>query len=150
MSNTGLGVFDSTLQKTHIWLDDIMSELGWTNERQRAYLALRSVLHALRDRLPMTEALDLGAQLPMLVRGFYYEGWKPADTPRKERHKEEFLAHVQHAFRNDERMDAEQIVRAVFRVLARHVGEGEIKDIRLTLPAELRELWEPENLKTWV
>jgi uncharacterized protein (DUF2267 family) len=86
----------------------------------------------------------------MLVRGFYYEGWKPADTPRKERHKEDFLAHVKHDFRSDEHMDAEQIVRAVFRVLARHISEGEIKDIQLILPAELRALWGPEDVKTWV
>ncbi|MBI3756807.1 MAG: DUF2267 domain-containing protein [Deltaproteobacteria bacterium] len=150
MSNTGLEAFDSTLQKTHIWLDDIMQEMGWSHERQRAYLALRSVLHALRDRLTMEEALDLGAQLPMLVRGFYYEGWKPADTPRKERHKEDFLGHVKHDFRNDEHMNAEQIVRAVFRVLVRHISKGEIKDIQLILPAELRTLWSPEDGKTRV
>jgi uncharacterized protein (DUF2267 family) len=140
MSATGLAVFDTTLQKTHVWLDDIMREMQWSDERQRAYLALRSVLHALRDRLTMEEALDLGAQLPMLVRGFYYEGWKPLDTPRKERHKEEFLAHIKQAFRNDDRMDTEQITRAVFRVLAQRVNEGEIQDIRRILPAELREL----------
>ncbi|MBI3245457.1 MAG: DUF2267 domain-containing protein [Deltaproteobacteria bacterium] len=150
MSNTGLEAFDSTLQKTHIWLDDIMREMGWADEKQRAYLALRSVLHALRDRLTVAEAVDLGAQLPMLVRGFYYEGWKPASTPRKEHHKEEFLAHVKHSFKSDDYMDAEQIVRAVFRVLARHVSEGEIKDVQVTLPAELRALWSPEDLKTWV
>lgn len=147
MSNTGLEVFDSTLQKTHILLDDIMQEMRWNNERQRAYLALRSVLHALRDRLTMEEALDLGAQLPMLVRGFYYEGWKPANTPRKERHKEDFLAHVKQDFKNDEHMDAEQIVRAVFHVLAHHISAGEIKDIQLILPGELRELWSPEDVK---
>lgn len=150
MSNTGLEVFDSTLQKTHIWLDDIMREMGWDDEKQRAYLALRSVLHALRDRLTMAEVLDLGAQLPMLVRGFYYEGWKPTGAPHKERHKEEFLAHVKSSFKGDDHADAEQIVRAVFRVLARHVSEGEIKDIQVTLPAELRALWLPEDVKTWV
>jgi uncharacterized protein (DUF2267 family) len=147
MSNTGLEVFDSTLQKTHVLLDDIMQEMEWTNARQRAYLSLRSVLHALRDRLPMKEALDLGAQLPMLVRGFYYEGWNPAHTPRKERHKEDFLAHVKQDFRNDERMDVEQIVRAVFRVLSRHISAGEIKDILLVLPAELRALWGAEDVR---
>lgn len=147
MSATGLAVFDTTLQKTHEWLDDIMREMQWSDERQRAYMALRSVLQALRDRLTMEEALDLGAQLPMLVRGFYYEGWKPLDTPRKERRKEEFLAHIKQAFRNDERMDAEQITRAVFRVLARRVNEGEIQDIQHILPAELRELWTLEPAK---
>jgi uncharacterized protein (DUF2267 family) len=150
MSTTGLEIFDTTLQKTHVWLNDVMRELGWEEERSRAYLALRTVLHALRDRLTVEEATHLGAQLPMLIRGFYYEGWKLADKPLKERHKVDFLAHVKHAFRNDERMDAEQIVRGVFRVLARRVSEGEIEDIKHLLPAELRELWSQETVKTWV
>jgi uncharacterized protein (DUF2267 family) len=143
-------VFDSTLQKTNSWLNDIMQELGWEDERQRAYLALRSVLHALRDRLTVEEALDLGAQLPMLIRGFYYEGWKITGKSLKERHREEFLAHIKHDFRNDERMDPEAITRAVFAVIARHASAGEIEDIKRILPAELRELWNAEAGRTWV
>lgn len=141
MSATGLEAFDSTLQKTHIWLSDIMRELGWEGERQRAYLALRSVLHALRDRLTVEEALDLGAQLPMLVRGFYYEGWKIAGKPLKERRREDFLAHIKHDFRDDDRMGPEAIARAVFTVIARHASAGEVEDVKRILPAELRALW---------
>lgn len=149
MSTTGLEVFDSTLQKTNSWLNDIMQEMGWEDKRQRAYLALRSVLHALRDRLTVEEALDLGAQLPMLIRGFYYEGWKITGKPLKERHREDFLAHIKHDFRNDDRMDPEAIARAVFNVIARRVSAGEIEDIKRILPAELRDLWNPETRKTW-
>lgn len=141
MSTTGLEAFDATLQKTNIWLSDIMRELGWEGERQRAYLALRSVLHALRDRLTVEEALDLGAQLPMLVRGFYYEGWKTTGKPLKERHREDFLAHIKRDFRNDDRMGAEAIARAVFTVIARHASAGEVEDVKRILPAELRALW---------
>jgi uncharacterized protein (DUF2267 family) len=148
MSTTGLEAFDSTLQKTNMWLNDIMQELGWEGERQRAYLALRSVLHALRDRLTVEEALDLGAQLPMLVRGFYYEGWKIAGKPLKERHRADFLAHLTHAFRNDDRMDPETIARAVFTIIARHASAGEIEDIKRILPAELRALWTAEPGRT--
>ena len=63
MSTTGLEVFDTTLQKTNVWLNDVMQELGWDDERPRAYLALRTMLHALRDRLMVGEAMHLGAQL---------------------------------------------------------------------------------------
>jgi len=150
MSTTGLEVFDTTLQKTNVWLNDVMYELGWEDERPRAYLALRTVLHALRDRLTVEEAMHLGAQLPMLIRGFYSEGWTLSDKPLKERHKVDFLAHVKHAFRNDERMDPEQIARGVFRVLARRISEGEIEDIKHLLPAELRELWSQEPTTIWV
>jgi uncharacterized protein (DUF2267 family) len=150
MSTTGLEVFDTTVQTTHGWLNDVMHELGWEDERPRAYQALRAVLHALRDRLTVEEALDLGAQLPLLIRGFYYEGWKLTNKPLKERHREEFLAHIKHAFRNDERMDPEQIARGVFRVLVRRISAGEIEDVKQVLPAELRELWAPEAVITWV
>ena len=88
----------------------------------------------------------LGAQLPMLIRGFYYEGWTLTGKPVKERHKEEFLAHIRHAFRNDDRIDPEKVVRGVFRVLSRRVTAGEISDVTHLLPAALRELWPKEML----
>ena len=45
----------------------------------------------------VNEVAALGVQLPMLVRGFYYEGWKPADKPLRERKKETFLTHISEA-----------------------------------------------------
>jgi uncharacterized protein (DUF2267 family) len=70
MSQTALPQFDSTVQTTHVWLNDILERLGW-EEPYRAYHALRAVLHALRDQLPVNQLAALAAQLPMLVRGFY-------------------------------------------------------------------------------
>jgi uncharacterized protein (DUF2267 family) len=141
MSTTGLDAFDTTLHKTQVWLNDLMRELEWQDSRPKAYLALHCVLHTLRDRLTPEEAVHLGAQLPMLIRGFYYEGWKLSGKPVKERHKEAFLAHVKAEFREDPRVDPETVARAVFKVLAHHITSGEIKDIKSLLPEELRELW---------
>lgn len=140
MSQIGLKPFDSTIQTTNIWLNDILERLGW-QESYRAYHALRAVLHALRDRLTVEQAAALAAQLPMLVRGFYYEGWHPHGKPVKERHKEEFLAHIADAFRDDPDVDPEQVTRAVFQVLAKHVTVGEIESVKQSLPTELRSLW---------
>jgi uncharacterized protein (DUF2267 family) len=140
MSTTGLQAFDTTLQKTHIWLNDLGEELDW-QDRHGAYLALRAVLHALRDHLTLEEAVQLGAQLPMLIRGFYYEGWTLTGKPVKERHKEEFLAHIKSHFRGDERVDPERVARAVFKVLSRRITEGEIEDVKHLLPSALRSLW---------
>jgi uncharacterized protein (DUF2267 family) len=106
-----------------------------------AYLALRTTLHALRDRLTVEEVAQLGAQLPMLVRGFYYEGWDSTGTPLRVRHKEQFLARIQEEFRSDEPIDPERVARAVFGILARRVAAGEIEDVKHVLPAELRHLW---------
>ena len=95
----------------------------------------------MRDRLPVDEAVQLAAQLPMLVRGFYYEGWHPHGKPVKERSRDEVLAHVTDGFLFDPEADSERIARAVFTVLARHVSGGEIEDVKSTLPAGVRRLW---------
>jgi len=133
-------IFGKTLQKTHVWLRDLMTELDWEDEH-KAYLALRAVLQVLRDRLTVEEAVQLAAQLPMLVRGFYFEGWDPTGKPLKERHQEEFVARVKSYFTKDERVDPEKVVRAVFKVLSKHVTGGEIKDIKHVIPASVRALW---------
>jgi uncharacterized protein (DUF2267 family) len=143
MSTTGVEAFDTTLQKTHVWLNGIMAELGW-EDRQKAYLALRATLHALRDRLIPEEAVHLGAQLPMLIRGFYYEGWHPSGKPLKE-HREQFLSHLNESFRNDPGVNAEQVSRAVFRVLAGSISSGEIADVKGLLPKDLEALWPQEG-----
>ncbi len=140
MAGTGLDAFDTTIHKTNVWLKDIMEEMGW-EDRHRAYLALRGVLHALRDRLTVKEAADLAAQLPMLIRGFYYDAWNPEKTPVKFS-REEFLVVLRRAFTGEPELDAEEVARAVFRVIARRIDEGEIEDIRGILPKDLRELWE--------
>lgn len=139
MSQTGLAAFDSTLQTTNLWLHELMQELGW-DDRHRAYQALRAVLHAVRDRLTVAEVADLGAQLPMLVRGIYYEGWNPAASVGHVRQREEFLAPIGAAFRDRPEVSPEGVVWAVFKVLERHVSGGEMKDVKLLLPQRIRDL----------
>jgi len=140
MHPTTTALFAETIEKTGFWLEELAQDLGDAS-LQRAYSVLRAVLHALRDRLTVDEAVDLGAQLPMLVRGFYYEGWRPGSRPSKYRHKEEFLQHVSELYRGLEEPEREQAVRAVFRLLAGHVTGGELKHVRDQLPPELRALW---------
>src|SRR5215218_6366148 len=92
MAATGLDVFEKTLQTTNIWLDEIMAELG--QDRQIAWHILGAVLHSLRDRLPLGLAAHLGAQLPLLVRGLYYDQCHPAGQPERLRSLDEFLGRV--------------------------------------------------------
>ncbi len=139
MSATIQGIFDETLQKSDAWLREIATALP--GDPGRAYVALRATLHALRDRLTPEEAVQLGAQLPMLIRGLYYEGWRPSATPLKERHRDQFLWHIRREFRNEPQVDAVQVARVVFKVLAEHVTGGEIEDVKHNLPSGIRDLW---------
>lgn len=139
MSHTGLKPFDTTLQITHTWLNDLQRRMGW-EDPHRAYYALRAVLHVLRDRLTVDQVAALAAQLPLLVRGIFYEGWHPHGKPLKLRHKDEFLAQVAQEFQ-EAGTDVEAITRAVFEVLAEHLTYGEVAKLKQGLPEELRYLW---------
>ncbi len=140
MSSTGIKIFDTTLQKTFVWLHAIMDETGVEN-LQQAYSALRAVLHAIRDRLMVDEAMHLGAQLPMLIRGFYYEGWTRSGKPLKYRHKEDFVAEVSKNLPGLSDDDMELTIQAVFKVLTHQITGGEIDQVKQQLPAGVRELW---------
>jgi uncharacterized protein (DUF2267 family) len=140
MSNTGVRSFDTTVEKTNLVLKEIMEAYGWPRERrQQAYDALRVVLHALRDRLTVEEAADLGAQLPMLIRGLYYEGWKPAKVPMK-MSKQEFVDRVRREFTYDIEGGIETLVQRVMHALRRYVTEGEWEEVRSSMPKDLRAL----------
>jgi len=140
MSTTGLEGIDHTVQVTHSWINDLDSALGWQNKK-RTYRLLRSVLQAIRDWLPTNEMADFAAQLPELLRGAYYEHWRPATTPVAHRKRADFLARIDEAFANDPLAFTPDLVSTVFVFLSDKISRGEIKDVRHALPADLRELW---------
>lgn len=135
-----LAVLDRAVEKTMSWVRDLGADLGWIDPNP-TWSGLRAVLHALRDRLMPDEARDLGTQLPLVIRGAYFEGWTPHATPTSERTQEDFLARVAEAAGNLPQVDPEALTRAVFRLLTRRVTAGEIKDVRGILPRPIEELW---------
>ena len=134
-----VNVFEHTIELTHVWLHDVMQRLGW-QDKHRAYLALRAVLHALRDRLSVDDASHLAAQLPMLIRGFYYEGYHPAGKPVADRSQADFLTRVATQC-GDECRNGGEVTRAVLQVLAKHITPGEVEKVKHALPNDLRTLW---------
>jgi uncharacterized protein (DUF2267 family) len=137
---TGIAALDTSIHKTNVWLKELLWELEWTS-RARAWSGLRAVLHALRDRLTFEEAFDLAAELPLIVRGMYTEGWDRRRRPMKLRSKEEFLTLVAENLVRAPDVDPEPLTRAVFGLLARHLDSGEIGQVRSMLPDPVRRLW---------
>src|SRR5579883_2447133 len=129
-STTTAALFQQSLQTTDRWFKTIMAELGWA-DRHKAYTALRATLHALRQQLPVDESAHLSAQLPLIIRGVYWEGWNPGGA--KQPHGA-FLSDIQGAFKHDPEVDPEQIARAVFTAMAGEISSGEMKDVRSILP----------------
>jgi len=134
------------VQTMQEWLKELR-ETGELADEAAAYAVLRSVLHQLRDRLTLEEAVDLGAQIPLMVRGLYYEGWRPHTVPRKIRSRQAFLDELSddllpHTYPVD------WAVSTVFALLAHHCDPGEIADVIGQLPDDLKELW-PETARTF-
>jgi uncharacterized protein (DUF2267 family) len=144
MTTTGLEVFDKTIQITNGWLNEIMVDLG--PDRHTAWHALTAVLRALRDRLPVDLAAHLGSQLPLVVRGAYYDQFRPARQPRVTRSLEEFLARIEESFRYTRPVDSKEACRTVFKVLTHHVDPGQIAKVWEALPEPVRDLW-PDTVR---
>lgn len=140
MSTIGLESIDHTVQLTHQWVSELDQRLGW-EDKHRSFRLLRTVLQALRDWLPVNEAASFGAQLPELLRGVYYEHWRPAATPVKPRHKADFIARIADAFKVDPFFVSEDAVAIVFELLTDKLTRGEIENVRRALPADIRAIW---------
>ena len=138
--STGLDTFDKTVQESNLWLKDVMERLD-TIDRHHAYSNLRAVLHALRDRIGAESAAHLGAQLPMLLRGLFYEGWDPTGKPTKERHEAAFLAHIAKELPRAQSDEVEQGTYAVLDVLSKHIDRATAVKLAGMFPLELRKFW---------
>jgi uncharacterized protein (DUF2267 family) len=142
VSATGLDVFDKTLQTTNIWLDEIMAELG--PDRHVAWHVLGAVLRTVRDRVPLGLATHLGSQLPILVRGTYYDQWHVREKPLELRSADEFLERVQEGLAQTRPINARNAVRAVLATVTRHIDAGEVRKVRDALPKHIESLWPDE------
>ena len=140
MSATGLDVFDKTLQSTNIWLNEIMDVIG--PDRHVAWKVLGTVLHKLRDRLPVELSAHLGSQLPLLVRGAYYDQYRPHCQPTNCRHADEFVEEVAEWLSDTRPVDPNLAIAAVLCVLERHVDPGQVSKVKGALPKHLRQMWE--------
>jgi len=127
------------LAETEEWIDDLVRRLGW-HDRSKVYAALLGTLHALRDSLPRDEAIFIGAQMPALLRGLYYEGWHPTARMSAE-NRDAFLERIHEAVHRDPGIDTEQVVHAVFALLAARLPPGELEEAKAATPKPLRSLW---------
>ncbi|MFE9190000.1 DUF2267 domain-containing protein [Micromonospora sp. NPDC007208] len=137
MADTMISAFESSLDKTNLILKDIENAYGWPKDRRnQSYAALRTVLHLLRDRLPVDESVEFAQQLPVLVRGIYFDGWVPSDVPIK-LNRDDFLYEVRQGFPYDAEGGPERVTQVVLDTLRRHVTQGEWQDVKDTMPKDL-------------
>lgn len=129
---------DRVIQTAYAWIDDMAEQLGPRANRRQAFSILRTLLHTVRDRLPLEAGAHFAAQLPELLREVYYEGWEPRRVPLK-LSREQFLARFSACGELPEGMTPLGAVRAGTRVMDRHLG-GAARKLREALPSDVCEL----------
>jgi uncharacterized protein (DUF2267 family) len=134
---TEVTAVDHSVEKANEWLQQLASELGKPGDRRHAFRVLRAFFHTLRDRLPMETTAHLAAQLPDLLRGVYYEGWRPSRVPMTYHDNATFLDLVAADAGLAGETEAAYAVEAASRVLRRHVTAGELADVRAVLPPSI-------------
>jgi uncharacterized protein (DUF2267 family) len=136
--NTANDLFNETINHTQDWLREICCDLGSFDLRD-GYHAMRAVFSVLREHLPIEETAHFSAQLPVLVRGVFFDGWRPTHHVRA-RSVEEFEARVRDALAGTRPVDAHKACQAVLGAICRHVTRGELEDVRACLPGTVKDL----------
>jgi len=136
---TGLQDLKMAVPETEDWIDDLMQRLGW-HDRERVYLALLAALHGLRDDLAWRDAVYIGAQLPPLLRGLYYDGWHP-DRHAGAKSRSALLDRIHDGVHRDPGIDPEEVARTVFSLLAARMAPAEVEDAKAATPRALHNLW---------
>jgi len=140
MSAQGLEAIDHTVQVTHEWVNELRERLGWVSSRDALRL-LRATLVQVRDHLGTEEVAQLSAQMPLLIRGMYFEGWQPKHTPVRDRSPEHFVEAISARLSDSHEWGGVQDIVVVFKLLNNRISKGEIDDVKANLPRAIRDLW---------
>lgn len=140
MTAQGLEVIEHSVHLTHEWINELAARLDWSSKRSALRL-LRVTLHRIRDHMNVDQVAQFSAQLPVFIRGFFFEEWVPKHTPIKERHAADFIAAIDSHMENSDEYRGGGDITCVFDLLNARMGKGEIDNIRATLSEDLRALW---------
>lgn len=140
MSAQGLEVIDHTVQLTHEWINELRERLGWGSSRDALRL-LRVTLVQIRNHLGHDEVAQLSAQMPLLIRGMFFEGWQPSNTPVRDRKADSFIDAIAAHLSDSQEWRGVSDISEVFKTLENRISEGEIRDIKAGLPKAICDLW---------
>lgn len=132
----GVHSMDRSVQGTKEWIKAVGEELGWKDE-QKVYVAMKAVLHGLRDRMPPEEAVHFAAQFPLLLKGIYFDGYTLKGKPERFSTREEFYEKVRQEMSNQPVLP-EEITEAVLRAIHENTTTGIFDNVIATMPQDLR------------
>ena len=139
--------FNQYATEGNTFLKEYGKHLGFGKDNEKAGRIFVSIMHALREIIPVAESLQFVAQLPMFLKAAYVNGWTLKNRGRKIKRMEEFVELVKemdgNAAINDygyENDLAEKYIDLTFIYLRKYVSLGEMEDIRDSLPKDLKSM----------
>jgi uncharacterized protein (DUF2267 family) len=139
---TSIPILDKNIHQTMTWIYAIEDTCGWDNDNpKRTFAALRAVLHTLRDMLPVESAIHLSAQLPLFIRGLFFENWSTHSNKQKIRKSQDFIIQVAEELAPYPDMNVSEVIKCVLQVLSERISVGEYEKILAILPKELKYMF---------
>jgi len=139
--------FEDNKKDAIVLLQTVAQELG-TEDLNKAGRIFRAVLQSIRDRLPVNDAIQFAAQLPIIWKGIYFDQYDPEKVPVRIRNVQEWIDYIRNrnafAANYDFQQDEEITVafRAVFNALQQHMTDGQLQKVKESLNQEVLELLE--------
>lgn len=135
-------ILENNIHQTMDWIYAIEEACHWDEDNQkRAFAALRAVLQELRNLLPLEYVVQLSDQLPLVIRGIFFENWDPNSISVQEIKKEDFLDAIAKTLYPYRDIDVEEITKGVLQVLGEKLPAGELGKILKNMPREIKELY---------
>lgn len=145
--------FDQYAQEANAFMNELSGQLGHPESKEQTAIILRSVLHVLRDRISISESLDVLAQLPMFLKAIYVDQWKFRERPKKWSSINEFKEEIKEEQSKFGETDfdwpesTDKIAQMVFNSLRKYLTEGQVAHIEDNMPLELKPLFSNEPIE---
>lgn len=144
METSKLGL-EKYVHEVYDYINELARDLGHPNEQKRVFIIWRSVMHTIRDRIHISESLDLMSSLPMILKGMYTMGWKyhekpPLNYETIEQMKTQIKAHQNQYGEEDFdwSLPTDEIAAITIDSLSRYLSEGQMEHIKGQLPEEVK------------
>lgn len=140
--------FDKHVIEANEFVKNLSIELGHPDDQTQTIRLLRAVLHTVRDRITISESLDLLAQLPMMLKALYVEQWKyhekpPLDYDDMAGLKEAVKREQEHM--GEQKFDwpesTEDLIKIVLSSLRKYLTDGQAIHVMEQMPKEIKAIF---------
>jgi uncharacterized protein (DUF2267 family) len=109
--------------------------------RPKARNTTRSVLRAVRDRLPHEVLVPFGEQLPLRARRLYFDGWESSSAPITTSLRQ-FVVDIERDLPRVCLADPFSAINAVLVAVREHIGTSQMRKVKQAFAPEMHGLFD--------